>query len=92
VGILGELVIVRPSLGDPGTLMSVTRRSFDGSEPSSSQRLYEYLGPLEGAATAPVEVKVVDAGQGWAKVQTIDGRHYVINAGDSITVPTLVIS
>jgi hypothetical protein len=93
LGVVGttDALVLRDSAIDPEILFIEQREDFETSEVFGARR-YEYLGPLASAATAPAEVKVVDAGQGWAKVQTIDGRHYVINVGDSITVPTIVIS
>lgn len=86
-----EQVILRRPTDEPGQLIAEALADFENT--FSGQRRYTYLGPLEDAqTTTPAEIKLVDADQGWAVLEGIDGHQHWLALGDSITVPTLVFS
>jgi hypothetical protein len=84
-------VVLRRVDGYAGILMQESLVEFNKVYDLDGRRRYEYIGPLK-RDVVPTEIKLVDAGEDWAVLETFDRKRFRLVKSDTFTVPTLVIS
>lgn len=94
VGAECEQVILRGLEDEPGYLLTESLADFNA--PALDGPRYTWVrekdAPAPARSEAPAEVTLLDSGRDWARVRTWDGQERDLGIGDTLTVPSAVIS